>query len=213
MEGRGVQNYALDRPSFAYTDKTTEFDDALMHHGIVTRDQVMRAKGMKTREQETEAQKDDQTTRSTDDDDFLKTYREKRLKEMQQHAANASSTGDASSAFSNVLHIRRGDWKQAVNEASMDRWVVITLVDAHCKDKVRQELHNLQRATAEAEVRLITILSTEAVPNWPASRTPAIFAYRHGLKQNEWIAQRNGQFPPLPMLEQMVDDWNAQGVD
>ena len=49
MEGQGVINYAAadnHRPSYAFSGATTEFDDALLQRGIVTRDQVLLSKGM-----------------------------------------------------------------------------------------------------------------------------------------------------------------------
>lgn len=49
MEGQGVTNYAAadnHQPSYAFSGATTEFDDALLQRGIVTRDQVLLAKGM-----------------------------------------------------------------------------------------------------------------------------------------------------------------------
>lgn len=47
MEGHGVTNYSLEhQPSYAYTDRTTEFDDALLQRNIVTQEQVLLSKGM-----------------------------------------------------------------------------------------------------------------------------------------------------------------------
>ena len=40
-----MTNYATDKPSFAHSCETTEFDDALLQRGIVNRTQVMLAKG------------------------------------------------------------------------------------------------------------------------------------------------------------------------
>jgi hypothetical protein len=45
MQGKGVTNFAVDRPSYDYTTATTEFDDELIKRGIVTMEQVMVAKG------------------------------------------------------------------------------------------------------------------------------------------------------------------------
>lgn len=45
MQGRGVTNYAVDRPSYEYTTSTTEFDDELIKRGIVTVEQAMLGKG------------------------------------------------------------------------------------------------------------------------------------------------------------------------
>merc|ERR1711862_846978 len=43
--------------------------------------------------------------------------------------------------------------------------------------------------------RLLTINANDAIPNWPAERVPAMFAYRDGIKRREWIASRRGEFP------------------
>ena len=45
MEGAGVTNYNVDKPSYAYTTATTQFDDALLAHGVVNRTQTITAKG------------------------------------------------------------------------------------------------------------------------------------------------------------------------
>jgi len=50
MEGRGVTNYSLDKPSYAFTSSTTEFDDALMKRGVVTHQQAIMAKGASAEE-------------------------------------------------------------------------------------------------------------------------------------------------------------------
>jgi hypothetical protein len=39
-------NYAVQQPTYGFTDRTTEFDDALLQRGIVTMEQVLLAKGM-----------------------------------------------------------------------------------------------------------------------------------------------------------------------
>ena len=40
-----MTNYAVNQPSYRYTTETTEFDDALIRHGIVTQQQALIAKG------------------------------------------------------------------------------------------------------------------------------------------------------------------------
>ena len=45
MEGAGVTNYNVDKPSYGYTTTTTQFDDALLQHGVVNRCQTIVAKG------------------------------------------------------------------------------------------------------------------------------------------------------------------------
>jgi hypothetical protein len=50
MEGSGVTNYAVGKPSFAYSAATTEFDDALIRRRVITREDAIVAKGA-TRDQ------------------------------------------------------------------------------------------------------------------------------------------------------------------
>jgi len=50
MEGHGVTNYSVDKPTYAFTSSTTEFDDALMKRGTVSLEDAIMAKGA-TREE------------------------------------------------------------------------------------------------------------------------------------------------------------------
>jgi hypothetical protein len=45
MEGQGVTNYSVDRPSFAFTASTTEFDDALIRRNVISKEDAIRSKG------------------------------------------------------------------------------------------------------------------------------------------------------------------------
>jgi len=122
--GNNVTNYSygVDRkPSYAFTDATTEFDDALIARGIVTKEQALAAKGMSRQEaqrlassqsnnkptvvaerdvvvaaskgSETEEEEDSEDDRFLDDEDdeFLQQYRQKRVAELQQQSATESS--------------------------------------------------------------------------------------------------------------------------
>ena len=42
----GLTNYALDKPSVAFSGETTQFEDALMKHGVITKEQALLNKGM-----------------------------------------------------------------------------------------------------------------------------------------------------------------------
>lgn len=50
MEGQGVTNYAVDKPSYAFSSATTEFDDILIRRGVVTLEQALGAKGASAEE-------------------------------------------------------------------------------------------------------------------------------------------------------------------
>lgn len=66
-----------------------------------------------------------------------------------------------------------------------------------------------QHPARTSKPKLLTINASDAIPNWPAERVPAMFAYRDGVKQQEWIAGRRGEFPPKNILEQLFRKWNV----
>lgn len=133
-----------------------------------------------------------------DDDDLFAKYRQERLAQLkQEHSSSNSST---------VEHINRDQWKEKVNDASSDRWVLITLTDAPNHQNILQELHQLGRQYTY--FTLLTIDAAQAIPNWPSERVPSIFCYREGIKQHEWIAPENGKFPTRDQLEKLLQQWS-----
>lgn len=120
-----------------------------------------------------------------------------------------------------------------------DRWVIITMVEASGdrRDRVIQELHKVareffpnrgsdrdnddednddildpgsrRRKQNSTRARLLTIDASDAIPNWPEERVPAMFAYRNGVKQHEWIASRRGEFPPRDIVEELLRRWSV----
>jgi hypothetical protein len=282
MQGRGVTNFSVDRPSHEYTTATTEFDDELIRRGIVTTEQAMMAKGASAgRAIQLATEKRGGTTTTTDaatedsgacsrnggpsnfsptadpntiqrgndddddddgflgeeDDVFMQRYRQERLRELQQSIAPPSGFRYSSASSDVVRHIRREDWRADVNEASMERWIVVTMVDAsgqngsRCRDRVVQELsllarendhhhHEDENDSASTPKRnggsfphLLTIEASEAIPNWPSDRVPAMFAYRNGIKRHEWIASRPGEFPGRDLLGLLFLEWGVLGDD
>jgi hypothetical protein len=261
MQGRGVTNYSVDKPAYEYTGSTTEFDDALIQRGIVTREQCLLAKGASVEEatrlvqecnhskkndknnnivdwQEASTRKTNTSDDDDDDDDdsfiddeddeiFLQRYREQRMQELKkQHQQEQQETAKqiTHSNATLVQHISRDEWKEKVNEASTETWVVVTLVatpvggstqtsaknnhsSASRDDKIIQELHNIGREYDTAAVSLVTVNYIDAIPNWPIDRVPSMFAYRNGIKQHEWIASKYGQFPSKDILLNLFRSW------
>ena len=60
----------------------------------------------------------------------------------------------------------------------------------------------------ESKLSLVTIEADEAIPGWPSERVPTMFAYRDGLKKQEWIAPQSGRFPAQGQLEELLQQWN-----
>ena len=197
---------------------------------------------------------DDDDDSFEDDDDpdgeaFMQRYRQERIEQLKQHDEKnkiklALSSSNNHYDSTSIIHITRNDWKEQVNDASMDgKWVIITMTEnsGNLKDHVVQELHQISReynnsnnnnnnnndyssdddedededncgrrtTKKSRRLRLLTINADDAIPNWPADNVPAMFAYRNGMKQYEWIATRRGEFPSRAYLEELFQKWNV----
>jgi hypothetical protein len=195
MEGRGVTNYAGDKPSYAFSTSTTEFDDALMQRGIVTFEQAMLAKGASAEEAERLARvkegeaaiveecesEEDSDDADGHDDEFLRRYRQQRLEELKEQK---------STVFGEVIPITRPDWGREVNDDSQRAWVVVVLTshDVERTGCVEGAVRALARKFAA--VKFVSIPSNAAIANWPDERLPTIFLYRHGKLQQEFIGMK-----------------------
>ena len=229
MEGRGVTNYSANQPSHTRTTKTTEFDDALLKRHIVTLEQVYLAKGASPEEAHRLAQEkknqeqqesnttaipavsadkngddDDDSFQDDMDDEFFSRYRQERMAQLEENSNSKSNNSDC------VQHISRNDWSSMVNESSHFKWVLITLVNTASSrhQEILQELHMLQRKHG-TKISALTIEATDAIPNWPIEKVPALFAYKDGIKQKEWISNQQGEFPTSQHLERLLQLWGV----
>jgi Phosducin len=148
MEGAGVTNYDTSKSSYAISAATTEFDDALIQRGIVTRQQALVAKGaseadanrMVQQQEEESCRKkqspvfsmtekssgkdvdDDENDIDDDafeDDEFFAQYRQQRLREMKDGEKHVAKRNRP--CFGDVVPISRAEWQREVNEASTDQ--------------------------------------------------------------------------------------------
>eukprot|EP01024_Parvocaulis_polyphysoides_P065169 TRINITY_DN7596_c0_g4_i2.p1 TRINITY_DN7596_c0_g4~~TRINITY_DN7596_c0_g4_i2.p1 ORF type:complete len:246 (-),score=57.95 TRINITY_DN7596_c0_g4_i2:430-1167(-) len=111
-----------------------------------------------------------------DDDQFLEEYRQKRISEMQQAAANKRG-------FGGLEFIRANEFVEKVTERSKQDngvYVVVFLFqegNAACAgmEKCLSELaREFQRAS------YVKIVSTECIPNYPDSNLPTVLIYHKG---------------------------------
>ena len=217
MEGQGVTNYAVDKPSYAYTTATTEFDDELIRRGVVTTEQAMVAKGAsaeeahrltvlakkakeggKSTQESNSIPKDDFSDDKSDDDDdfldddFLQKYRQQRIAELKkEHSNSTESSKDRGMVYyGEAVPIQRPDWTYHVNEASQDSWVVVTLTSNNLEVTGAVEAAAKALAKLCPSVKFVMIPSQSAIDNWPDSNLPSVFVYRHGEMQRELIGMK-----------------------
>ena len=145
-----------------------------------------------------------------DDDEFFASYRKQRLEQLKREHHQSSAVTTA-----RIKEITRNEWMVEVNEASQTQWILVILTDPSSRQRVLQEAHNLLRQKQNYDdedengaFSFRIIPATQAIANWPTERVPAIFAYRNGLKQHEWIAPSNGMFPSP--IEPLLRQWKIQ---
>jgi Phosducin len=154
-------NYSTQQPSYEYTDRTTQFDDALLQRGIVTEEQVLLAKGMSIRtaeqlllQQKQRKNEDDLINNSNVDvtcttttqnnpyasnDDSDAEYDDcddEFLKIYNERRINelyesAQNDKQRTRKFGDVITIDRTEWQHHVNDDSNDAWVVVGLLSTY----------------------------------------------------------------------------------
>lgn len=102
-----------------------------------------------------------------------------------------------------AVYISRNQWIEEVNDASYSNWVIVCFTDddmcrnissstAFVTDMIRSYL-----AIKYCQTKFVLINYQDAVPNFPQSNLPSIFAYRYGamkherIGMNDWIQQCN----------------------
>lgn len=117
-----------------------------------------------------------------EDEDFLESYRQKRIAEMQAVAKKAK--------FGHVFPISKNEWSREITECSegvteeeKEKGGQIVLV--HLSHESVPESVHLSRVWKEAaerwpEVKFCEILGSRAVEGWPKERSPTIIIYKAG---------------------------------
>ena len=192
-----AQTYDVNKPTFAYTEATTQFDDELIRRGIITKEQAIIRKGATVSEarriiDEASQQRKQQfslasSISSEDEEDeedreAMFQYQQRRLQDYKQDVI-----------YGEVIFISRSDWKREVNNVIKD-WVVVNLTSegnstsaSHWNEcqKVEDAMHRL--AERFPHVKFVSIPSTSAIENWPSHNLPTIFLYKDGSMQHQLI--------------------------
>ena len=225
MEGRGVTNYSVDKPSYAFSGATTEFDDALIQHGVVTKEQALAAKGMSAEDarrlaanpatlpdsidaaaagdgEENDSLPDDD---EDEDDEFFTQYRAQRLAELEQESNQKSSAQEH--RYGEPVWIDRTEWTRHVNDDSHHVWVVVCLTssDTERTGRVQEAVQAL--AALHTRTKFVLIAADSAIARWPVENLPSLFLYRHGTMQHEMV-----RLPVDMTAEQLCDELNQRSV-
>jgi hypothetical protein len=236
MEGSGVTNYSVDKPTYAYTTATTEFDDALLQRDIVNRTQTIVAKGASVAEatrllEEEDAAReaasrqvapawyedDDKSTGSNagndsgDDDDYEDILDgddddDDMLQRYRQLRLQEMQDAHERSQGGHVESIARDEWATKVNEASEDGTCVIICLTT---TSAHQDFLETCRILARCHrsSRFVTLPSQEALPDWPHPE-PSLLVYQYGKLRHEFF--RLTKLSVRDLEETLRDVWSVE---
>ena len=121
----------------------------------------------------------------------MRSYRQKRLLELQNAASSASSSADLYSEVEEVTPIQ---YAEAVDETNPDTLLVVHLYEPHipaCAD-VNHHLDALARSSSSCngglggKVRFLRLRATEAKSDLDLVGLPSLLAYRGGRLVQNW---------------------------
>lgn len=165
---------------------------------LAAEEERRRADRIRAREAEARGDDPDGDCGSSDDDDdddddaFMRSYRQKRLLELQNAASSASSSADLYSEVEEVTPIQ---YAEAVDVTDPDTLLVVHLYEPHipaCAD-VNNHLDALARSSCcrtsglgGGKVRFLRLRATEAKSDLDLVGLPSLLAYRGGRLVQNW---------------------------
>lgn len=212
-----MTNYSVERPSYGYTTATTQFDDALLRHGVVNRTQTVVAKGATVRhaeellQAETDAtrafqntviqkwDKDDDDKGGDDDDDSYDHLLDddddddddevlRRYRQLRLEEFQAAAAANDKSR--NIVEsIRRDEWTAKVNDVSRDGTrVVICLSTSTARDDFLEACTVLARRRRHDDDGVVFV-TLPAPEALPdwPHPEPSILVYRYGRLWREFF--------------------------
>ena len=211
-------------PTYAYSTETTQFDDALIQHGVITKQQAIVAKGATpeqaqqllqneadqkaldkaradayTWQADLKRDSEDQDGPSDDDDSFLDDDDDF----LQSYRAQRFQ--EMKAEFGQVKPIQRSEWQTQVNQASETHWVVVHLTDPRRTTRMEKSVQEV--AQHARKIQFVSIGATEAVEGYPADNLPTLFCYRSGKLQHSLI-----QIPVETDAENLYQMLQSKGV-
>ncbi|EAN85493.1 hypothetical protein C3747_11g345 [Trypanosoma cruzi] len=112
-----------------------------------------------------------------DEDEVLLAFRRKRMAELRQQ--------QESQRFGVLRHISGSDYMSEVTESSAANWVIALLVKPGNSDS--EKLLSVMRVVAQRnrEVKFLSMISTEAIKNFPDRHLPCVLFYKEKKLQQQ----------------------------
>jgi len=189
-------------------NEDTEWNDALRKHGILPA-------RPKTPEIEDPEPVDDKQKDLGDDLDDIDRLLEEDMDDEEEAIFNRIRLErmaelkhtQSKDKYGTVLDINGQSWKQEVNQAGDNIWVIVHLYDKGVMLSNILNNHFVQLANKYKHVKFVRGVAKECVPNYPDKNLPTVFVYRNGTLAIQWIGGGNfGRDPKLEEIEWMLHE-------
>jgi hypothetical protein len=136
-------------------------------------------------------------------DDELDEDEEAIMQQMRDQRIGAMKLKASKDKFGEVKEITAQAWKQEINQAGDDIWVIVHLYDKGVMLSNILNNHFVHLAQKYKHVKFVRGVAKQCVPNYPDKNLPTVFVYKNGTLVIQWIG--GGNFGPEPKLE--VIEW------
>ncbi|EMD90155.1 hypothetical protein COCC4DRAFT_19165 [Bipolaris maydis ATCC 48331] len=204
-------NVAVDDPN-----ADTEWNDILRKHGVIPEkppsptpmiQEALEQARQLAHENRLEGKDLDELDELEDleDDDFLDSYRQKRMAEL--------SSINTASVYNQVYHLQKPDYSRDVTEASKDAYVLVLLTSStgtNTESRIMIE-HWRELAKRFGDVKFCQMRADLCIEGYPDKNTPTVLIYKDGdiKRQIVTLMQLAGPRTSVQDLEKVLVDVGA----
>jgi len=204
-------NVPIDDPN-----ADTEWNDILRKHGVIPekppsptpmiQEAIERAREL-AHENRLEGKDLDGLDELEDleDDDFLDSYRQKRMAEL--------STITAASVYNQVYHIQKPDYSKDVTEESQKAHILVLLISSQGTNTESRVLIEIWRELSKkfGDVKFCQMRADLCIEGYPDKNTPTVLIYKDGDIKRQIVTLRdlNGPRTSVQDLEKLLVDVGA----
>lgn len=140
-----------------------------------------------------------------EDDDFLESYRQKRMAEL--------STIKTASVYNQVYHLQKPDYSKDVTEESKKAHVLVLLTSSQGTNTESRVLIEIWRELSKrfGDVKFCQMRADLCIEGYPDRNTPTVLIYKDGdiKRQIVTLAQLNGPRTSVQDMEKLLVDVGA----
>jgi len=192
-------------------NEDTEWNDILRKHGIIPEkppsptpiiEEALQEARRLAHENRLEGKDLDELAELEDeeDEDFLESYRQKRMAEL--------STLNAKSVYNQVYPLQKVDWSREVTDESAKAFVLVLLTSSHGANTESRILIDIWRELAckFGDVKFCQIRGDLCIDGYPDRNTPTIIIYKDGDIKKQIVTLRELQGPQTKIqdVEQLL---------